>query len=152
VNGEGTEGVIVSNGGAEGGYSLCMLGGRLHYVCYFLGRALSVLATTQIVSPGRHTVRLEFERTGQHAGRASLLVNGTMAGEIDIPRTNPLVYAVAEGLEIGSDSTSAVWPAYRSPFRFTGEIDRVTITVHQDDPPPTAEESVARHRTDMLNQ
>lgn len=148
----GATGVIVSNGGAEGGYTLCMLDERLHYVSNFLGRTHSVASGTKVVSPGTHTATVEFERTGQHAGRARLLLDGEQVGEVEVPRTNPVAYAVAEGLEIGSDTTSPVWPAYHSPFHFTGTIHRVTISLDGDTPPLTPEDAAAKHRADMLTQ
>jgi arylsulfatase len=70
-----------------------------------------------------------------------------MVGEGDIPHTNLTVYAIAEGLEVGSDSTSAVWPEYRPPFTFTGTIERVEIEAdgpgHSD---PGGTWRVARYR------
>ncbi len=146
------EGVIVSNGGADGGYALCLLDGRLHYISNFLGRAHSVASSRDAVSPGPHIVGVEFERTGQRAARARLLLDGEPVGEVEIPRTNPVAFAAAEGLEIGSDATSPVWPAYRSPFRFTGTISKVAIAVYGDAPLPTRRDAAAQHRADMLRQ
>jgi arylsulfatase len=148
----GAEGAIISDGGVDGGYSLCVMDGRLHYVSNFLGRTHSVASSPQALSPGPHTVVVEFERTGQHAGRARLLIDGEAAAETAVPRTNPVAFAVAEGLEVGSDSTSAVWPAYHPPFHFIGTIRQVTIEVHRDGPPPTAEDAAAQDRADTIRQ
>jgi arylsulfatase len=148
----GAEGVIVSDGGVDGGYSLCLLDGRLHYVSNFLGRAHSVVSSPLALPPGPHTVVVEFERAGQQTSLARLLIDGAAAGEIAIPRTNPFFFAVAEGLEVGSDSTSAVWPAYDPPFLFTGTIRQVTIEVLRDAPAASAEGAAAQDRADMVRQ
>lgn len=151
VPADGAEGVIVANGGAAGGFSLCMLDGRLHYVSNFLGREHSVVSSAAVPA-GPHTATIEFERTGGRAARARLLIDGTAAGQVEIPRTNPVAFAAAEGLAIGSDPASPVWPAYRPPFRFTGEISRVTIEVYGDAPLPTLRDAAAQHRADMMMQ
>ena len=143
----GAEGVIVSNGGVDGGYTLCIKDGKLYYVSNFLARAHYVVASGEPVPAGEIEVRLEFEKTDEFAGKATLYINGTKVGEGDISRSNPLAYAVAEGLEVGSDSTAPVWPEYRPPFEFTGTIKKVEIRVdgpgHQN---PGGEARVAQYR------
>ena len=138
----GAEGVIVSNGGLDGGYSLCIKDGLLHYVSNYLGREHFVVSSGVPVPAGPVTVRLEFEKSAEFAGTAKLYVNGEKAGEGEIPLTNPVVYAAAEGFEVGSDSTSAVWPEYRPPFCFTGELRKVELTVEGE--PYRDPEAVAR--------
>jgi arylsulfatase A-like enzyme len=132
----GAEGVIVSNGGVDGGYTLCIKDGKLHYVSNYLARDHFVVTSREPLPAGGISVRLEFERTLEFAGRVTLFINGAQVGSGEIPRTNPAAYAVAEGLEIGSDSTSPVWPEYKPPFVFTGVIKKVEIAAegepHQD--------------------
>ncbi len=64
-----------------------------------------------------------------------------------VPHANMAVYAMAEGLEVGSKSASAVWPRYRPPFDFTVIVRMVEITTegpgHSD---PEAKASVAHSR------
>jgi len=90
---------------------------------------------------------MEFKRTRDFAGTATLYIDDRKVGESDIPHTNLALYAVVEGLEVGSDSTSAVWPEYRPPFEFTGTMKKVEIRVdgpgHQD---PEGEARVAQYR------
>ena len=123
----GAEGVIISDGGSDGGYSLCIKGGILHYVSNYLSRSHYVASSKVPVPEGDVKVRMEFARTTDFAGTVTLFLNGEQVGDVEVPRTNPLAYAVAEGLEIGSDSTSPVWPEYRPPFSFTGKIKKVEL-------------------------
>lgn len=143
----GAEGVVVSNGGIDGGYALCVMDGRVHYVSNYLGREHFVVSCEKPVPEGPVTLRLEFERTDEFAGKVTIYVNDEKAAEGDIPRTNLVVFAAAEGFEVGSDSTSAVWPRYRPPFNFTGKIREVVLSVegepHRD---PEAEARVANHQ------
>ncbi len=143
----GAEGVILSNGGLDGGYSLCVKDGRLHYVSNWLAREHYVVTSAEPLPEGEVTLRVEFRKTEDFAGTAALYIAGHKVGEGDIPHTNLTVYAVVEGLEVGSDSTSAVWPEYRPPFEFTGTIKRVDIEVdgpgHSD---PEGDWRVARYR------
>jgi len=68
-------------------------------------------------------------------------------GQGPIGRTNPVVYAVAEGLEIGSDTGTPVWPGYASPFLFTGRLIEVSLnTAGQLTIDHDAEERIARYR------
>jgi arylsulfatase A-like enzyme len=126
----GAEGVIVSNGGVDGGYTLCVKDGRLHYVSNYLAREHFVVTSDEPVPEGEVSLLMEFARTKAYAGRVTLHINGRPAGEGKIPRTNLVIYAVAEGLEIGSDTASPVWPEYRPPFEFTGVIKKVEISVN----------------------
>jgi arylsulfatase len=52
-----------------------------------------------------------------------LSINGASAGESRFSS----VYASGETLDVGSDLGSPVSLEYKSPYRFTGKIDTVTI-------------------------
>lgn len=123
----GAEGVIISDGGLDGGYSLCVKDGMLCYVSNYLDRTRYVATSDKPLPEGKVNVRMQFEKTVEFAGKVTLFVNGDKAGEVDVEKTNPFAYAVAEGLEIGSDSTSPVWPEYEPPFQFTGTIRKVEL-------------------------
>ena len=123
----GAEGVIVSDGGLDGGYVLCIKDRLLCYVSNYLNREHYVATSDKPVPSGEVSVRMEFEKTVDFAGNVTLYINGDKVGGAEVKRTNPLAYAVAEGLEIGSDSTSPVWPEYTPPFNFTGTIKKVEL-------------------------
>jgi arylsulfatase A-like enzyme len=129
VPASGVEGVIVSDGGPDGGYCLCIHEGYPTYISNYLGREHTVLRAKSPLPVGHGVLRVEFQKGSGTAGTARLFVNGRKADEKVVERTNPIVYAVAEGLEIGSDSTAPVWPEYQSPFRFTGTIRKVEVEI-----------------------
>lgn len=150
--GEGDSGVIVSYGGVDGGLSLCLLDGRLHYVKNFLGRAHYVASTAEPVAPGRHVIDVLFERTAPNAGEARMYVDGTLAARAAVERTNAVAFSSSEGLEVGSDTVSPVWPFYRSPFEFTGTIRRVVLSLPAAETPLTPEMARAEHVMAMQQQ
>lgn len=59
--------------------------------------------------------------------------------------TNPVVSAVPEGLEIGSNSLAPVWPEYQPPFTFTGRIKQVVSVVVSDQVTATQAHADAAH-------
>lgn len=144
---DGCEGVIASNGGMQGGYTLFVKDGHLHYASNWLGRAYYNVSSPEPLPTGVTVdVAMSWTKTSDFAGTAALSVNGSPAGELQVEKTNPVLYAIGEGLEIGTDTGTAVWPGYTSPFTFTGKIVKVTLNtkgdVHVD---PEAEDRIARY-------
>jgi arylsulfatase len=126
----GAEGVLLAHGSWFSGYSLYVKNGRLVYVHNCMGLAEYRVESASPVSGGRHTLALRFARTGSHCGRATLLIDGKIVGEGEIPRTVPHVIETSgEGLCCGYDSGLPVTPDYEAPFRFTGHIEEVVVEV-----------------------
>jgi arylsulfatase len=136
----GAEGVLASFGGTDGGYSLYIQDGKLQYVQNYVAREYLHVAATDPVPAGRHTLRFEFEATGQPdfakgkgaPGRAQLYVDGVLVGQNDFAVTTPLSLGLTGGLKIGADPGAPVAPMYASPFEFTGKIYGVTFDVSGD--------------------
>lgn len=148
----GDEGVIVSYGGVDGGLSLCLLDGRLHYVKNFLGRAHYVATADTPVAPGRRLIDVLFDRTAPNAGEARLYVDGHLSASVVVERMNAVAFSSSEGLEVGSDTVSPVWPAYHSPFTFTGTIRRVVLSLPKGNAPLTPEMARAEYLMAMQQQ
>ena len=132
----GAEGVLLSQGTAAGGYSLFVQDQRLHYVHNYVGRGLYGVESESPVPTGKHSLRFEFEPTGQPdlsvgrgaPGRLQLYVDGALMGAAEAPTTTPFAFNPG-ALSCGSNPGSPVTPDYPSPFRFTGHIEHVTIDV-----------------------
>ncbi len=149
---EGGEGVIVSYGGTDGGISLCLLDGHVHFVSNFLGREHTVVSSRTPVGPGPLIVDVAFERTEPNAGHVRLSLDGELHAEADVARTNPIAFSSSEGLEVGTDGVSPVWPRYRPPFRFNGAIHRVVLSTPRPEVRLTPEQAAAEDREAMLRQ
>ena len=133
--GDGT-GVLVAQGGDAGGYSFYLKDGRLHYDYNYLGRDRFEVTSPDPVPEGRHTLRYEFEPTGDPdirngkgaPGRGQLYVDGQLVANSEVPYTVPLLFEL-EGLSCGYDFGAPAGEGYEPPFAFTGTIHSVTFDV-----------------------
>ncbi|WP_305093277.1 arylsulfatase [Prescottella sp. R16] len=148
TTGVDTRGVIFSFGNANGGVSLFLDEGRVSFVSNFLGREHYHGSAQEPLPAGRHTILVDFKQSDDGSASAACSVDGTTEFEIRIDRTNPILWAVAQGLEVGTDTVSPVWPGYVSPARFTGRVHLVTVQLPagEDAPDLEAEDRVARVR------
>jgi arylsulfatase len=143
----GTEGVLISQGSLLGGWVLFVAGGRPSYVHNLCNLEEHRVESAAPLTPGRHTVVFRFDKTGEHEGRGTLLVDGEVVGAADIPRFTPNRFALAgAGLSVGRDASGlAVCDDYVAPFPFTGAIVG-EVTVDVDGPAfvdPEAEAEIA---------
>jgi hypothetical protein len=128
--------VLLCQSTSAGGYSLFIKDGKLRYVHNYVGRAVYAVESGDVLKPGAHTLRFEFEPTGPpdmpHGrgapGRLQLYVDGTLAGNAEAPVTTPFVLNPG-ALTCGANPGSAVTDDYASPFKFTGTIHNVTVDV-----------------------
>jgi arylsulfatase len=134
---EGAEGVLVSQGGVDGGFSFFIQEGKLHYTYnYVADQRFQVVSDTDVPS-GRHALSFEFEPTGEAKplegkgtpGKAKLLIDGKPAGEGELPVTIPLTMGLAAGVSIGLDAGAPVTDEYSAPYAFTGTIEKVIYDV-----------------------
>ena len=131
---EAAEGVLLAQGTTAGGFSLYVKDRRLHYTHNWVGRELMAVQADSELSPGRHTLRFEFEPTGQpdlangHGapGRFQLYIDGELGGDEEVPYTTPFAFNPG-ALTCGADPGSPVTTDYQGPFRFTGTIYTVTV-------------------------
>jgi arylsulfatase A-like enzyme len=127
-------GVLVAQGGDAGGYSLFVDGGRLRYTYNYQGRDSFEVESPEALPAGRHTLRYEFEPTGEpdfavgkgSPGRAQLYVDGDLVANTDFPHTTPIIFEL-EGLSCGFDFGAPAAEGYQPPFPFNGTIHSVTF-------------------------
>ena len=129
----GTEGVLISQGSLLGGWVLFVIDGRLTYVHNLLNLEQHRVEARTPLLPGRHTLVFRYEKTGEHKGTGTLLVDGEAVGTGEIARFTPNRFALAgAGLSVGRDASGlAVCDDYVAPFPFTGTIlGEVTVDVN----------------------
>ena len=119
------EGAIIADGGRFGGWSVFILGNRLHYTTNNFGERCRVSSPVAI-PPGTVTLRADVVRTGTDDGRVRFYIDDQPAGEGVL---TPFRYYnfVNEPLDVGRDSQTPVDDAYESPFVFDGRIVDVVI-------------------------
>ena len=134
---DGAEGVLLSQGGSDGGYSFYVQDGKLHYAYNYVGRNLYYVESVETVPAGHHQLRYEFEVTGKPdiangkgaPGKGQLYFDSRLVGESNIELTNPLTIGLLSCIVCGADLGAPVTSEYKPPFPFTGTIHSVTVDV-----------------------
>lgn len=126
----GANGVVISQAGRFGGWSLYLKDGRAHQVYNFGGLQRTTVSSAAALAPGRHTLVYRFTPDGPApgaGGTSRLSVDGQPAGEARVPRTMPFAFG-DEGADVGVDHETPVTDDYAARNnRFTGRIRRVTV-------------------------
>jgi arylsulfatase len=124
------QGVIVACGGVNGGYTLFIADGKLHYDYNFVNDE-----RYSIVSPalpkGKVNLKFNFVKTGPLKGTGELYVNGAKVAEGVLEKTVPGTFSFSETLDVGVDNGTPVSKNYKAKdhFPFTGQIDKVVINL-----------------------
>jgi arylsulfatase len=138
---EGDQGVLISQGGIDGGYTFFVKDGKLHHLYNYVARTYFHVESESAVPAGRRQLRYEFEPTGEPdvlagkgaPGRAQLYIDDKLVGQTQMTVTNPIMLGLASGVAVGADPGAPVsMDAYKGPFPFTGTIHTVTIDVSGD--------------------
>jgi arylsulfatase A-like enzyme len=128
----GAEGVIATQGGRFNGWGLYLLEGKPTFHYNLVGVQRTTVAGQNSLAPGKHTIVVDFKYDGPGIGKsgtATLLVDGKEVASGNIPRTIPFRISADETLDFGEDTGTPVSEDYHVPFKFTGTLDKVTITL-----------------------
>jgi arylsulfatase len=128
----GANGVLLAQAGRFGGWSLYVKDGKPTYTYNWLGLQRYTVAATQPLPAGKATIRYEFAYDGGglgKGGKGTIFVNDKQVATGRIERTQCCFYSADEGADVGSDEGTPVTEAYKPPFRFTGNISKVTVEV-----------------------
>ena len=126
-----TNGVIISQAGRFGGWSLYMKGGKVHHEYNYFGLERTNIGSTKPVTAGKHVIKYEFVFDGGKpgsGGKCALYVDDQKVAEGRIPKTQPFVFSADEGVDVGMDGETAVSNDYKEgDNKFTGSIHKVTV-------------------------
>ena len=115
----GASGVLLAWGSRFAGFVLYIKDNELCYE-YVYSELLNSQALRSVSKARRQdSRRAEVDHAGDRAARASLWVDGQVAGAVDIPRTWP-THGTNCRLRLWQDAGAPVSDAYERPFRFTG--------------------------------
>jgi arylsulfatase A-like enzyme len=132
----GTSGVIVTQGGMVGGWSLYAQERRLKYCYNFFGIQHFMVTADQPIPAGEHQVRMEFAYDGgglAKGGDVTLYYDGQPVGKGRVEMTQPMAFSADEACDVGADTGSPASPDYgASGNKFAGEIKWVQIDVGDD--------------------
>jgi arylsulfatase len=129
---EGADGVLYCVGGLSGGFTVYMDKGVLRAEYNMLGMERYKIASDALIPTGHVQIGVEvkFDKKEREApATVTLTVDGVEVGTGRIKRSVPAIFTAAETFDIGKDLGSPVALDYygRSPFSFTGTIERIHI-------------------------
>ncbi|MBU6445626.1 MAG: arylsulfatase [Alphaproteobacteria bacterium] len=141
---DGAEGVIVTEGGRFGGYGFYLLKNKPVFLWNLLNFKRVRWESDKPLSPGMHTLEFEFKYDGLgmgtlafndlsgigRGGTGTLKVDGAVVSTQQMAQTLPLTVSWEESFDVGADTGTPVDDQdYQVPFRFTGKLDKLTITI-----------------------
>jgi arylsulfatase A-like enzyme len=140
----GVDGVIVTAGGRFGGWGFYVLKGKPVFNWNLLDLKHEKWQAPEALTPGKHTIEYDFKYDGLgfatlafnsmsgigRPGTGTLKVDGKVVVTQTMEKTIPLIFAVDETFDVGSDTGSSIDDQdYKVPFNFTGTINKLTITL-----------------------
>jgi arylsulfatase len=141
----GAEGMVVTQGGRFGGYGFYVLKGKPVFLYNFVDMKRTRWEAPDALTPGRHTLEFDFKYDGLgmgtlafnnvsgigRGGTGVLRVDGKEVARQKMAFTIPLIMQWDENFDIGADTGTAVSNDYQVPFRFTGKLNKLTLTVNR---------------------
>jgi arylsulfatase len=126
-----TNGVIIAQAGAFGGWVLYMKDGKVHHEYNYFGVERTNIGGQTALWPGKHEIKYEFivdaPKPGA-GGKCALYVDGQKVAEGRIPKTQPYAFSADEGTDVGVDNETMVSNDYKpGENKFTGKIEKVAI-------------------------
>jgi arylsulfatase len=135
----GAEGMIVTQGGRFGGYGLFLSKGD-----FGIGRGKIVFLYNLLdlkramwegpyLEPGKHTIVFDYKLNGDTIGSGGtgvLSVDGKEVATNSLENGTPITFPEDETFDVGEDTRTGVALVeyrYESPFKFTGQIDKLTF-------------------------
>jgi arylsulfatase A-like enzyme len=140
----GAEGIINTNGGRFGGYGFYLLKDKPVFLWNLVGLKRVRWEAPEALAPGKHTVEFDFKYDGLglgtlafnnlsgigRSGTGVLKVDGKEVASQKMDRTLPLILQWDETFDIGADTGTPVDDNdYQVPFKFTGKLNKLTITI-----------------------
>jgi arylsulfatase len=125
----GANGVIVCQGGRFGGFSFFLNSGKPTFVYNYLGLEKYTVASSQALSPGKHTIIYEFKSDGGlgKGGIGTITIDGNKVGEGRIEKTQPGIFSVDDLADVGTDDGTPV-TEYTGSKKFQGTLYKVAMT------------------------
>jgi arylsulfatase A-like enzyme len=155
----GGDGMIVTDGGRFGGYGMYLLKGKPVFTWNLLDLKRLKWEGDLPLTPGKHQIVYDFKYDGLgfatlafnnisgigRSGTGTFKVDGKTVSTQTLDRTIPLTLPWDETFDVGSDTGTPVDDKdYQVPFKFTGKIEKLTISV---EPPKLTPADVEKLRS-----
>src|SRR5215475_5284617 len=161
------EGMIVTQGGRFGGYGFYVLKGKPVFLYNFLDLQRTRWEGPDALPPGKHTLEFDFKYDGLGVGTLAfnnvsgigqggigvLKVDGKEVARQTMQHTIPLIMQWDENFDIGADTGTPVDDRdYQVPFRFTGRLNKLTLSIDRPKLTPEEEQKLTETETTALDQ
>ena len=153
----GGEGMLITQGGRFAGYGLYVLKGKPVFNWNLVGLKWVKWEGPEVLAAGRHTLEFDFKYDGLgmgtlafnnmsgigRGGTGVLKVDGKEVARQTMVNTIPFILAWDENLDVGSDTGTPVDDRdYQVPFKFTGKINKITLTIDRPQLTPEDEKKL----------
>lgn len=132
----GADGVLACSGGEFGGWSLFLKDKKLHFTHNYLKLHEFTISSPSPITSGSHTLSVHFTPKSKNSkpnfftGDIELSVDGNNVAQTkDIKSAENYSTMTGFGLLIGRNLGTPVSQEYKTPFNFTGKIEKVTIEI-----------------------
>ncbi len=135
IPGGGANGVILSQGGRFGGWSLYLKDNKPEFTYNFLGLERYVTSSAAALTSGQVAVKVDFAYDGGgngKGGKVTLYIDDKIVAEGRVGRTQPNIFSADETADVGLDNQTPVAEGIGygpEATRFTGSIKKVTVAV-----------------------
>ena len=138
--------MIVTQGGRFGGYGFYVLKGKPVFLWNLVDLKRVRWEGADALTPGKHTLEFDFKYDGLgmgtlafnnmsgigRSGTGVLKVDGKEVATQTMERTLPLILQWDENFDVGADTGTPVNDAdYQVPFKFTGKLNKLTLTINR---------------------
>lgn len=138
--------MIVTQGGRFGGYGFYALKNKPVFVWNLVDLKRVRWESPAPLIPGKHTLEFDFKYDGLgmatlafndfggvgRGGTGVLRVDGKDVATQKMDKTLPFILQWDENFDVGADTGTPVNDAdYQVPFRFSGKLDQLTLTMHR---------------------
>jgi arylsulfatase len=128
----GSEGMLLTQGGRFAGYGLFIRDSRLVYHYNLAGVERFTIESSERVPSGKVTLKAVYITDADQpfaAATVTLFANDKKLAEGRVGKSIPNRVTLDETLDIGFDTGTPVADGYDMPFRFTGKLSKVTISL-----------------------
>ena len=127
---DGAEGVLFTQGGRFGGYGLYLKDGKLVYHYNLVGVERYNVTSDKPVPTGEVTLKMVYtsdEKKPLAGADVKLFANGQQIGAGRVEKSIPNRVSIDETLDIGLDTGTPVSEDFEVPFKFSGQLKKLTI-------------------------
>ena len=142
----GGEGMLVTDGGHFGGYGFYLLKGVPVFTWNLIQLDLVKWQGKQALTPGKHTLVFDWQYGGPGLGKGgtgTLKVDGQTVDSHPMPKSLPVGIGWVETFNVGIDTGTPVDDRdYQVPFKFTGTINKLTVSLGPEQLTPAEREMI----------